>query len=127
MDGVVSTPQPIFLKTIESGVERHTGEYMYNVLSTEIDSTGPDKVGAVVTDVPNMKAAWKLLTNVNLLWMHCPRKKILQKSQVSLMHLLKMSSSILIIKEHSKINLYDGTGRTKRMFTFSNGTFKLVA
>jgi hypothetical protein len=55
------TPQPVFVKAVET-TSRHTGEYIANILSTEIESVGASKVQAVVTDnASNMKLAWKLL------------------------------------------------------------------
>lgn len=62
MNIIFATPDPVFLKTIESGVERHTSDFIFKTLRDEIIAVGADKVNAVVTDnAPNMKGAWNLI------------------------------------------------------------------
>lgn len=57
-----ATPEPIFLKAVNTKSSRHTGEYIAEILKTEIERVGPSKVIAVVTDnARNMKLAWQLL------------------------------------------------------------------
>ncbi|KAF4531153.1 hypothetical protein B566_EDAN017172 [Ephemera danica] len=47
---VATTPEPVLLESIASGVSRHTGEYMAEKLSEIIESIGPEKVLGGVTD-----------------------------------------------------------------------------
>jgi hypothetical protein len=57
-----TTPEPVFYTSIDTKLERHTGEYICSILSQAIDEIGQDKVRAVITDnAANMKLAWRLL------------------------------------------------------------------
>ncbi|XP_048341864.1 uncharacterized protein LOC125426986 [Sphaerodactylus townsendi] len=57
-----ATPKPVFLKAIASKSSRHMSNYIAKVLSGEIQSAGPSKVLALVTDGgANMKGAWQIL------------------------------------------------------------------
>lgn len=57
---VLTTPQPVFYKSLETGVERHTAEYMAQIMVDVIEEVGQHKVFGIVTDnAANMKAAWK--------------------------------------------------------------------
>lgn len=59
---ILTTPDPVFFKSIPTATERHTGEYMANIISTVIEEIGPDKFLSCVTDnASNMKRAWLLL------------------------------------------------------------------
>lgn len=56
---VVTTPKPVFYKSIASGSTSHTGEYMANAMLEIIKEIGSDKFVGVVTDnAANMKNAW---------------------------------------------------------------------
>lgn len=58
----MTTPSPVFLKSIETNHNRHTGEYIAHEISSVINEVGNDKVIAVVTDnASNMKADWKIV------------------------------------------------------------------
>jgi hypothetical protein len=57
-----TTPEPVFYTSIDSKLERHTGEYICSILSQAIDEVDQDKITAVITDnAANMKLAWRLL------------------------------------------------------------------
>lgn len=61
---IVTTPHPIFYKTMTTGAESHTGEYMAKKMSEVIDAVGESKFVGVVTDnASNMKAAWDSIEN----------------------------------------------------------------
>jgi len=60
---VVTTPKPIFYKSLPTGVDRHTGEHIAEQIISVIEDIGPRKVFGVVTDnAKNMKKAWILIT-----------------------------------------------------------------
>ncbi|CAI6369789.1 unnamed protein product [Macrosiphum euphorbiae] len=60
---VVTTPKPIFYKSLPTGVDRHTGEHIAEQIISVIEDIGPRKVFGVVTDnAKNMKKAWTLIT-----------------------------------------------------------------
>ena len=59
---IVHTPSPLVFTTIECTLEEHTGTYICETLSREIEKLGSRKVIALVTDnAPNMRCAWNLL------------------------------------------------------------------
>ncbi|KAE9521289.1 hypothetical protein AGLY_018308 [Aphis glycines] len=60
---VVTTPKPIFYKSLPTGVDRHTGEHIAEQSISVIEDIGPRKVFGVVTDnAKNMKKAWNFIT-----------------------------------------------------------------
>jgi hypothetical protein len=60
---IVHLPRPCFYSTIESTMEAHTGKHICKLIAEQIESIGQHKVVALITDnAPNMKAAWKLLS-----------------------------------------------------------------
>jgi len=70
---MISTPEPVFLKSVITGENRHTGEYIAQLLMEVIEDIGASKVMAVVTDnAANMKAAWDIITeNDQYKHIHC--------------------------------------------------------
>ncbi|XP_072161387.1 uncharacterized protein [Bemisia tabaci] len=81
MNCMLYTPEPVFEKSIECGLESHTGDYIAEQLQTVIEEKGPQKVMGAVTNTPNnMKAAGNILQNKYpwLTWYGC------------LMHLLNL-------------------------------------
>lgn len=55
---VVTTPKPVFYKSVDTGTNRHTAAYISSEISNVIDSLQPNKVVALVTDnASNMQAA----------------------------------------------------------------------
>ena len=70
---IISTPEPVFLKSVTTGENRHTGEYIAQLLMEVIEEIGASKVMAVVTDnAANMKAAWGIITeNDQYKRIHC--------------------------------------------------------
>lgn len=59
---VVTTPKPILYKTLATGKESHTAEYIANQINAVIEEIGIRKVFGLVTDnAANMKAAWTIL------------------------------------------------------------------
>lgn len=56
---IVTTPQPVFYKSVDTNDNRHTGLYIADQLKVVINDLGPEKVFALVTDnAANMKVAW---------------------------------------------------------------------
>ncbi|XP_033988379.1 uncharacterized protein LOC117484064 [Trematomus bernacchii] len=56
---IVTTPQPVFYKSVDTKDNRHTGQYIADELKVIINDLGPEKVFALVTDnAANMKVAW---------------------------------------------------------------------
>jgi hypothetical protein len=56
----VTTPKPFFLRAIFSGETRHTADFFFQKVSDIMQSIGPNRVTAVVTDnAAAMKAMWK--------------------------------------------------------------------
>src|SRR6218665_3067487 len=70
---IISTPEPVFLRSVTTGENRHTGQYIAQLLETVIDEVGVRKVMAVVTDnAANMKAAWRIINdNDKYKHIHC--------------------------------------------------------
>ncbi|CAH0562808.1 unnamed protein product [Brassicogethes aeneus] len=63
---VVTTPTPLLYKTLVTGKQPHTSEYLANQINNVIEKIGSQKVFGLVTDnAANMKAAWKILKNMN--------------------------------------------------------------
>ncbi|XP_050064322.1 uncharacterized protein LOC126553204, partial [Aphis gossypii] len=61
---VVTTPNPIFFKSISTGTDRHTGEKMAEEIINVIEEIGQTKVFGIVTDnAKNMKKVWQLITD----------------------------------------------------------------
>ncbi|XP_011858393.1 PREDICTED: zinc finger BED domain-containing protein 1-like [Vollenhovia emeryi] len=59
---IVTTPEPVFLKAVAPGAQRETEEYISDKLIKVIDTIGPEKTTAVITDnAKNMKKAWRLI------------------------------------------------------------------
>lgn len=59
---VFATPEPVFLKAIETKTKSHTAQYMAEVIGEVIDTVGSEKVHGLVTDnAANMKCAWTIL------------------------------------------------------------------
>lgn len=59
---IVTTPTPIFYKSIETMENRHTALYISEELVKVINEIGAEKVTALVTDnANNMKAAWQII------------------------------------------------------------------
>lgn len=59
---LVTTPQPVYLKSIDTGSEIHSGEYMAKIIASVFDEYGPEKFVSVCTDnASNMKLAWNLI------------------------------------------------------------------
>ncbi|KAF7247088.1 Zinc finger BED domain-containing protein 4 [Varanus komodoensis] len=55
-------PEPVFLKAIPTTSSHHTTECIANLLTEEIESAGPQRVQALVTDnASSMKTAWQIL------------------------------------------------------------------
>jgi Protein of unknown function (DUF 659). len=53
-------PRPSFLKSIATGKDRHTGEYIADGLIEVISEIGPQNIIAVTTDnARNMKSSWQ--------------------------------------------------------------------
>jgi len=57
---VITTPKPVFYKSLPTLTQRHTGNYMANVMIDLIEEVGPGKFYGIVTDnAANMKKAWQ--------------------------------------------------------------------
>lgn len=53
---------PIYLGTVDSKAESHTGAYIAELIEVKINEIGPNKVYALCTDnAANMRLAWDLL------------------------------------------------------------------
>jgi hypothetical protein len=60
---IIATPDPVFLRSVTTDENRHTGDYIAELLIQVIEEVGSQKVMAVITDnASNMKAAWKIIT-----------------------------------------------------------------
>ncbi|KAJ7338851.1 hypothetical protein JRQ81_012753, partial [Phrynocephalus forsythii] len=58
----VITPQPVFYKSIETGENRHTAEYISSKICEVLQNIWSGKVFALLTDnASNMKAAWEII------------------------------------------------------------------
>ena len=56
---VITTPKPVFYKSISTGTTSHTGEFMATTMLEVISEIGSDKFIGIVTDnAANMKNAW---------------------------------------------------------------------
>lgn len=59
------TGDTLLVKSIPTGTEAHTAEYVAGELKKVIEDVGPEKVQAVITDnASNMVKMWKLLVNM---------------------------------------------------------------
>ena len=59
---MITTPQPIFWKALESKENSHTGEYIAEQFDIVIKEIGISKIAAVITDnASNMKKAHSIL------------------------------------------------------------------
>jgi Protein of unknown function (DUF 659) len=59
---MITTPKPIFYKSVSTNEERHTSENIAEGIKQTIEEIGEKKVVAVITDnAANMKAAWTIL------------------------------------------------------------------
>ncbi|CAB5384784.1 unnamed protein product [Rhizophagus irregularis] len=60
---MITTPKPIFYKSVYTKEEHHTGENIAKGIEECMISIGIDKFTAVITDnANNMKSAWRILT-----------------------------------------------------------------
>ena len=59
---LLTTPQPVFLKSVDTKTNKHTGVYIGNQIKSVIKESGPTRVFAIITDNGrNMKAAWEVV------------------------------------------------------------------
>lgn len=59
---VITTPSPVFYKTVSTEAISHSGIYIVKQISNIIQDIGPRKILGVVTDnAKNMKSAWAIL------------------------------------------------------------------
>src|SRR6266540_3106949 len=59
---MVTTPQPIFWKALETKESSHTGEYIAYQFEIVIEKIGISKIAAIITDnASNMKKVYKIL------------------------------------------------------------------
>uniref|UniRef100_A0A914D7Z1 DUF659 domain-containing protein n=1 Tax=Acrobeloides nanus TaxID=290746 RepID=A0A914D7Z1_9BILA len=59
---IAHVPEPFLIISIDTENNRHTAEYIAEILSQEIERVGPEKVIGLITDnAANMKAAWRIL------------------------------------------------------------------
>ncbi|XP_043271188.1 uncharacterized protein [Venturia canescens] len=59
---IVTTPEPVFFKTITTTTNSQTAEYIAKQISEVIDAIGPTKLLGVCTDnAASMKCAWRIL------------------------------------------------------------------
>jgi hypothetical protein len=57
---IVCTPKPIFFDATFSGEESHTGEWIANQITQQMEIIGIQKFSSVITDTASvMKAAWR--------------------------------------------------------------------
>jgi hypothetical protein len=57
---IVCTPKPIFFNATFSGEESHTGEWVANEITQQMETIGVHRFSAVITDTASvMKAAWR--------------------------------------------------------------------
>ena len=62
---MITTPKPIFYKSVPTKEERHTAQNIAAGIKQTIEEIGEEKVVAVVTDnAANMKAAWSILKQI---------------------------------------------------------------
>lgn len=60
MNFIITTPEPVFFKSIQPGIERETGIYISSQIKQVLEEVGSMKFTAIITDnASNMKAAWK--------------------------------------------------------------------
>lgn len=60
---IVTTPKPVFLKSINRKTNRETGEYVANEIKNVIKEIGSEKfLLFVLLTAANMKAAWGIVT-----------------------------------------------------------------
>ena len=59
---LLTTPLPVFLKSVDTNTNKHTGAYIRDQIKSVIKESGPTKVYAIITDnARNMKAAWEVV------------------------------------------------------------------
>ena len=59
---IVNTPEPVFYKSVSTGVNSQDGAYYADQINTVIEEVGQDKVIAVCTDNASVrKKAWSIL------------------------------------------------------------------
>lgn len=59
---VICTPQPIFYKSVNTGSNRHTADYLFRISKEVVEEIGPLKFTAIVSDnASNMKAMWRIV------------------------------------------------------------------
>lgn len=62
MNYIIITPSPVFFKSVPTGVQSHTGQFVAKEIGDVINYVGPSKFVGVVTDnASNMQAAWRIL------------------------------------------------------------------
>lgn len=55
---------PVYYKSIETGENRHTAEYISSEICELLEKIGNGKVFAILTDnASNMKAAWDIIVD----------------------------------------------------------------
>ncbi|KAJ8969493.1 hypothetical protein NQ314_001718 [Rhamnusium bicolor] len=60
---IITTPDPLFVKTVLTKTERHTGDYLESIITDVLEAYGPEKFMAIVTDnASNMKKGTKQCT-----------------------------------------------------------------
>jgi len=60
---LITTPTPVFVKSIETGQQEHTADYIAHEISAVIQEHNPSKVLAVVSDNASaMRKAWEFVT-----------------------------------------------------------------
>jgi len=63
---IITTPEPVVYKSLNTTTNRHTGEYIVQLISDVIDSIGKNRCLGVVTDnAAAMKKAWQILQSDN--------------------------------------------------------------
>lgn len=59
---ILTTPEPVIFKIIDTGSNSHTGEYMASIIEDVFHSVSIKKIISVVTDnAKNMTCSWKIL------------------------------------------------------------------
>ncbi|KAJ8969152.1 hypothetical protein NQ314_001893 [Rhamnusium bicolor] len=60
---IIITPDPLFVKTVLTKTERHTGDYLESIITDVLEAYGPEKFMAIVTDnASNLKNGTKQCT-----------------------------------------------------------------
>jgi Protein of unknown function (DUF 659)/hAT family C-terminal dimerisation region len=60
---LITTPEPVVFKSIDTKAERHTGQYMADLMGEVMEANGVSRfLGAVTDNARNMKSAWEILS-----------------------------------------------------------------